>query len=134
MDIEGDSNPQKAIPGFHRCQQRASWTITPGKYGGQQRAAGGKLTLRMDIAKTMNHAVQYVNFVVVTPAMAGSQPYRSFNYWYARVALFDEAAAMHLADGLIVYGTSMACRHCCEWEVIATCPHQRTIENLFSLS
>ncbi|KAJ4113303.1 hypothetical protein NW768_011586, partial [Fusarium equiseti] len=39
--------------------------------------------------------------------MSTSQPYKHFNSWSARAVLFDEAAAMHRADGLLVYGNSM---------------------------
>lgn len=39
--------------------------------------------------------------------MAGTQPYKSFNASHAQAALFDEAAAMHRKDGLMVYGNSM---------------------------
>ncbi|CVL12183.1 uncharacterized protein FPRN_02127 [Fusarium proliferatum] len=54
-----------------------------------------------------SEVVRSANFVTVTPAMAGTQPYKSFNASHAQAALFDEAAAMHRKDGLMVYGNSM---------------------------
>ncbi|KAF5625052.1 hypothetical protein F52700_9427 [Fusarium sp. NRRL 52700] len=50
--------------------------------------------------------VRWANFVTMTPAMAGSQPYKSFNPSYTKAALFHEAAAIHWTDGLIMYGNS----------------------------
>ncbi|RKL35779.1 hypothetical protein BFJ72_g8479 [Fusarium proliferatum] len=47
-----------------------------------------------------SEVVRSANFVTVTPAMAGTQPYSSFNASHAQ-------AAMHRKDGLMVYGNSM---------------------------
>ncbi|RBR21413.1 uncharacterized protein FIESC28_04950 [Fusarium coffeatum] len=63
--------------------------------------------LRRGIPRLMSQVVECANFVVVTPIVSASKPYRSSNCWKAKTVLFDEAAAMHRADGLLVYGNSI---------------------------
>ncbi|CVK99285.1 uncharacterized protein FMAN_02145 [Fusarium mangiferae] len=87
--------------------QIAHKTMTFTEYEGSQKAQGKKLALRNDIGPWMGEVVRSANFVTVTPATAGTQPYKSFNASHAQAALFDDAAAMHRKDGLMVYGNSM---------------------------
>lgn len=81
--------------------------MTVTEYEESQKAQGKKLALRNDIGPLIGEIVRSANFVTVTPAMAGTQPSKSFNASHAQVVLFDEAAAMHWKDGLMVYGDSM---------------------------
>ncbi|KAF5571215.1 helicase MAGATAMA, partial [Fusarium pseudocircinatum] len=82
-------------------------TTTFTEYEERQKAQGKKIELRNDIGRLMREVVRCANHMRVTPAMADSQPYKSFNALYAQAALFDEAAAMNRTEGPMVYGNSM---------------------------
>lgn len=38
--------------------------------------------------------------------MSATKPYKSFNYRFVKPVVFDEAAAMFRADGLLVFGNT----------------------------
>ncbi|RSL41172.1 hypothetical protein CEP54_015899 [Fusarium duplospermum] len=76
------------------------------EYTERQIALKREFTLRKDIVRLMSQVVMCSNFVVVTPSIAASEPYQTYNDQYARAVILDEAAAMHRTDGLIVYGNT----------------------------
>ncbi|CZR37509.1 LOW QUALITY PROTEIN: uncharacterized protein FPRO_02230 [Fusarium proliferatum ET1] len=97
---------KKTVEEFTALVQIARKTITFTEESENPRKEK-KLALRNDIGRLIGEVVRSANFVTVTPAMAGTQPYKSFNASQAQAALFDEAAAIHQKDGLMVYGNSM---------------------------
>ncbi|CCT65055.1 uncharacterized protein FFUJ_05251 [Fusarium fujikuroi IMI 58289] len=106
-DPEVEITTKKTFEDFTALVQIARKTMTFTEYEESQKAQAKKVALRNDIGRLMREVVRCANFVTVTPAMAGTQPYKSFNASHAQAALFDEAAAMHRTDGLMVYGNSM---------------------------
>ncbi|KAG5759196.1 hypothetical protein H9Q72_012672 [Fusarium xylarioides] len=106
-DSEVEITTKRTFEEFAALVQIARKTMTFEEYEERQKAQGKKIELRNDIGRLMREVVRCANFVTVTPAMAGSQPYKSFNASHAKAALFDEAAAMHRTDGLMVFGNSM---------------------------
>ncbi|QGI77080.1 hypothetical protein CEK25_003809 [Fusarium fujikuroi] len=103
---EGIPDPEVEIT-TKNFEDFTALTMTFTEYEESQKAQAKKVALRNDIGRLMREVVRCANFVTVTPAMAGTQPYKSFNASHAQAALFDEAAAMHRTDGLMVYGNSM---------------------------
>ncbi|KAM6521719.1 hypothetical protein FSOLCH5_006472 [Fusarium solani] len=80
--------------------------ITVREYAERQSGLKRQFTLRKDIVRLMSQVVICSNFVVVTPSIAASEPYQTYNNQCARAVILDEAAAMHRTDGLIVYGNT----------------------------
>ncbi|RSL79371.1 hypothetical protein CEP51_007416 [Fusarium floridanum] len=108
---EDDAKPKgapKAIPfeSFADLVKISRGVMTIREYTEQQIALMRKFTLRNDIVRLMSQVVMCSNFVVVTPSIAASEPYQTFNDQCARAVILDEAAAMHRTDGLIVYGNT----------------------------
>ncbi|RSL52270.1 hypothetical protein CEP53_008154 [Fusarium sp. AF-6] len=96
----------KAIPfeSFAGLVKIARGVMTIREYTERQIALRRKFTLRKDIVRLMSQVVMCSNFVVVTPSIAASEPYQTFNDQCVRAVILDEAAAMHRTDGLIIYG------------------------------
>ena len=106
-DVEKSAQPDKSFESFATLVQIARKRMTVEQYVATQRDANKANTLRRDISRLMAKVVDCANFVVVTPIMSASKPYRSFNCWKAKAVLFDEAAGIHRADGLLVHGNSI---------------------------
>lgn len=106
-NLEETAQQMKAFESFADLVRIARKRMTVEEYVIQQQTADKPLSLRHDISRLMKLVVDCANFVVVTPIMSASQPYESFNCWKAKAVLFDEAAGMHRADGLLVYGNSI---------------------------
>ncbi|KAF5698880.1 hypothetical protein FGLOB1_11711, partial [Fusarium globosum] len=104
---EVEITTKKTFEEFTALVQIARKTMNFTECEESQKAQRKKVALRNDIGRLMREVARCANFVTVTPAMAGTQPYKSFNGSHAQAALFDEAAAMHRKDGLMVYGNAM---------------------------
>ncbi|KAM0545637.1 hypothetical protein ACHAPJ_011253 [Fusarium lateritium] len=134
LEVDGvphldDSTDQEELSDLHaRLQALLTYPPSPPQHTdnveGVDRATAAKKAFEdnADLAKIVNKIMTMSGYEenqkqagkkpviasnsTVTPAMVGSQPYRSFNSWHAHAVLFDDAAAFHRTDGLITYGDS----------------------------
>ncbi|KAM0545572.1 hypothetical protein ACHAPJ_011272 [Fusarium lateritium] len=65
-----------------------------------------KATHDKTLSQLMGLVVQCANVVATTPATSATWLYRDFNSDKARAVVFDEAATMFCADGLLVFGNT----------------------------
>ncbi|KAM0187542.1 hypothetical protein ACHAPI_011079 [Fusarium lateritium] len=63
-------------------------------------------THQKTLRQLMKLVVHCANVVATTPVMSSNWLYESFNSTKARAVVFDEAATMFCADGLLVYGNT----------------------------
>ncbi|UPL00666.1 hypothetical protein LCI18_011600 [Fusarium solani-melongenae] len=81
----------------------ARGVITVREYAERQSGLKRQFTVRKDIVRLTNQVMICSSFIAVTPSIAASQHYKTYNNQCARAVILDEAAAMHRTDGLIVY-------------------------------
>ncbi|KAF5240519.1 hypothetical protein FANTH_9567 [Fusarium anthophilum] len=76
---------KKTFKKFTALVQIARKTMNFTEYEERQKAQGEKLARHNDIGRLMREVVRCASFVTGTPAMGGSQPYKSFNAWHTLV-------------------------------------------------
>ncbi|KAF4969297.1 hypothetical protein FSARC_3452 [Fusarium sarcochroum] len=87
---------------FKRLVQLAQGLETFADY----RAGHTRETHDKTLSQLMGHVVKCANVVATTPVTSTTWLYNNFNSEKARAVVFDEAATMFCADGLLVFGNT----------------------------
>jgi hypothetical protein len=90
------------LSNFRHLVRLAQGLMSPSDYKAIVQQGSHRKTLK----QLMELVVGCANVVATTPATSTSWVYRSFNDRKARAVVFDEAATMFCADGLLVYGNT----------------------------